>query len=99
MGSTKFPNLFKLSKEIWQWCEARNLWIFASYVNSKNNLADLESRLMPSETEWGLSEKAFLSVKQKFGSPNIDLFASNLNFKCKRCIVASRFSGLRSRCL
>ena len=54
MGSVKYPKFHSLAKKIWQWCEARNLWTFtlittftlvkASYVNSKNNLADLESR-------------------------------------------------------
>ncbi|KAJ8915436.1 hypothetical protein NQ315_003197 [Exocentrus adspersus] len=37
MGSVQFPKLNSLSRQIWQWCEARNLWVFASYVSSKEN--------------------------------------------------------------
>lgn len=28
MGSVQYPKLSKLCKEIWEWCEARHIWIF-----------------------------------------------------------------------
>lgn len=59
MGGIQFLHLNDLSRAIWQWCETRNLWIFASYVNTKNNFADFESRVVNPDTEWELSPKAF----------------------------------------
>lgn len=34
MGGIQFPHL---TKTIWQWCEKRNIWLFASYINTKDN--------------------------------------------------------------
>ncbi|CAG4957938.1 unnamed protein product [Colias eurytheme] len=35
MGGIQFPHLNELTRSIWQWCEERDLWLFASYINSK----------------------------------------------------------------
>lgn len=87
MGGIRFPKLTALCKEIWKWCEKRKLWIFATYIKSKENiLADKESRKLPKETEWGLAPWAFNKIKNNFGEINIDLFASNLNAKCKEYV-------------
>lgn len=84
MGSIQFPDLCSLSKQIWQWCEERNLWLFASYIPSKDNaMADAESRRLNFDTEWSLSYDAYESLTATFGTPEIDLFASYLNNKCK----------------
>lgn len=88
MGSVQFPVLNKLSTSIWQWCEARNIFIFASYIRSQNNVeADSESRrTLAQETEWQLSDTAFGKIVSSFGSPDIDLFASRANRKCHKYI-------------
>lgn len=87
MGSVKFPNLTALCKKIRQWCEARDLWIFASYVSSKENVdADSESRSISLDTEWELDNKAFNHIVDFFGAPEIDLFASNINSKCPKFV-------------
>ncbi|XP_076236334.1 uncharacterized protein LOC143180473 [Calliopsis andreniformis] len=53
MGGIQFKVLSKLSKEIWKCCESRNIWIFASYVRSRENvIADIESRRLEPETEF-----------------------------------------------
>lgn len=84
MGSIQFPGLCSLSKQIWQWCEERNLWLFASYIPSKDNaIADAESRRLSVDTEWSLSRNAFHQLTTVFGEPEIDLFASHINNKCK----------------
>ncbi|CAH0549561.1 unnamed protein product [Brassicogethes aeneus] len=84
MGGVRFPLLSNLSRDIWQWCEVRNIWIFASYIKSKHNVeADAASRELPAETEYELNQEVFLDIVEKFGSPDIDLFASRLNTKCK----------------
>lgn len=82
MGGIQFPHLNKVARDIWQWCERRNIWLFASYVNTKENCADAESRKINPDTEWELSDRAFQEIIDVFGSPDIDLFASRHNAKC-----------------
>lgn len=87
MGSIQHPELHYLTKNIWQWCETRNLFLVATYINTHENWeADFESRKAPSETEWALSPKAFLQIIKKFGKPEIDLFASSANNKCQKFV-------------
>lgn len=87
MGGIQFPILNGIAREIWQWCERRDLWIFASYIKSKDNvIADHESRVLEPETEFEISEKAFSEIINKFGQPDIDLFASRVNKKCKKYV-------------
>lgn len=86
MGSIQFPHLNKLTRSIWQWCEKRHLFIFASYVNTKENKADSASRIINPDTEWELSDEIFSSITQKLGKPEIDLFASRSNTKCEQFV-------------
>ncbi|XP_067204258.1 uncharacterized protein [Linepithema humile] len=82
-GSIQFPHLSAIAREIWQWCEDRNIFIFASYIASiENSIADTESRIADPDTEWSLSEGAFQEVLKTFGPFNVDLFASLINNKC-----------------
>lgn len=87
MGSVQYPHLHDLAKQIWQWSEQRNLWIFASYINTNDNWrADLESRILQPETEWSLADYAFLQIQEKLGIPQVDLFASKNNWKCEKYV-------------
>lgn len=82
-GSIQYPHLTSLAKEIWSWCEERNIFLFASYIASIDNyIADTESRCIEGDTEWSLSDEAFCHVEKIFGPFDIDLFASMLNAKC-----------------
>lgn len=83
MGGIQFPHLNDLTRSIWRWCEERNITIFASYVNTKNNWADAESRKVNPDTEWELSPNAFQTITRQLGYPTIDLFASRANAKCE----------------
>ncbi|XP_071575169.1 uncharacterized protein [Temnothorax nylanderi] len=59
-GSIKHHRLSAISREIWQWCEQRNIFLFASYIASiDNKIADEESRCLKVDSEWSLSEEAF----------------------------------------
>ncbi|KAG6438798.1 hypothetical protein O3G_MSEX000234 [Manduca sexta] len=83
MGGTRFPHLHSLARKLWQWCEERHIWVYASYISSKDNtIADLESRRPKSEIEWELCDKAYEMIVVKFGKPHIDLFANKFNAKC-----------------
>ena len=83
MGGIQYPKFNKLARQIWQWGEQRNIWLFASYIASKDNIeADKESRINNIDTEWELNEHAFNSIIKQFGVPKIDLFATRINNKC-----------------
>lgn len=83
MGGIKFPHLNDLSRNIWHWCESRKLFIYASYIQSKQNtVADTESRKTHPDIEWSLTNNDFNLIVNKFGIPDIDLFASRINKKC-----------------
>lgn len=56
MGGIQYEELSKIAKDIWKWCERRNIWIFASYIKSEeNSIADFESRRLERETEYELN--------------------------------------------
>lgn len=87
MGGIRFKYLNTLCQKIWHWCEARNLIIFASYIKSaENKEADACSRILHIETEWELNDIYFKQILQSFPEPNIDIFASRINKKCKTFI-------------
>lgn len=87
MGGIQYENLNRLARSIWEWCEQRNIWISASYINSEENIeADRESRRLEPEIEYMLSNSAFQKIVHKFGKPEIDLFASRVNKKCSRFV-------------
>lgn len=83
MGGIQYPNLNDISKTIWLFCEERNIWIFASYIVSKDNVdADKASRVKNVDTEWELADWAYGKVVKTLGLAEIDLFASRINKKC-----------------
>ncbi|XP_066596470.1 uncharacterized protein [Prorops nasuta] len=82
-GGVKFEHLNKLAREIWQWAEENDAWLLASYIPSKENKsADELSRISNMDVEWELASYYFDLIIQRFGEPEIDLFASQLNKKC-----------------
>ncbi|XP_061707802.1 uncharacterized protein LOC133518191 [Cydia pomonella] len=86
MGGIQFPYLNDLSRQIWQWCEMRDIILYASYVNTKDNRADEASRKSNPDTEWELSNQAFQTIVRRFGQPEIDIFASRSNTKCDKFV-------------
>lgn len=83
-GGVQFYHLNEIARDIWQWCEKRQLFVFASYMKSKENFeADEEYRRNNIDTEWSLAELAFRKIVRQFGQPYIDLFATRLNAKCR----------------
>ncbi|XP_046742941.1 uncharacterized protein LOC124409394 [Diprion similis] len=70
------------------WCEARQLWIYASYIASKENIeANRGSRVRNADTKWELSPDVFNRINNHWGTFQIDLFASRNNAKC--CMYCS----------
>lgn len=94
MGGVRFLHLHKLTRDIWAFCEKRNIYIYASYISSRDNeIADAESRRLHPDTEWELSNRAFESIVNNFGNPEIDLFATRLNTKCHKYVSWHRDPG------
>lgn len=82
MGGTKSISCNDVTSQIWAWAENRNIWLTASYIPGVLNLeADFESRNFSDNTEWGLNPKIFEKIVKTWGLPDIDLFASRLNYK------------------
>ncbi|XP_011858469.1 PREDICTED: uncharacterized protein LOC105556025, partial [Vollenhovia emeryi] len=84
MGGVKADHLHADAKKFWNWCERRKLWVLAEYIPSRENVeADTLSRIENLDIEWELSDYAFQGIIKSFGEPEIDLFASRINSKCK----------------
>lgn len=86
-GSVKFQSLNQATVELWQWCEAKGISVFAAYIASTENVeADEQSRSVTINTEYEIDNRSFQLIVQMFGSPEIDLFATRINAKCKKYI-------------
>ncbi|XP_071573676.1 uncharacterized protein [Temnothorax nylanderi] len=67
---------------------------FPNYIASKDNVeADIESRRLEPETEFALAQSAFCQIVSKFGNPEIDIFATRTNTKCKKYISWKKDPG------
>ena len=82
----KIQSLNDLAKEIWLWACERNIWLSATYVPGSQNVADSCSRLFQESAEWMLDTKLFIEIVQVFGKPDIDMFASRLNFQVEQYV-------------
>ncbi|ODM94400.1 putative enzymatic polyprotein, partial [Orchesella cincta] len=75
----------RIAKEIWRWCQNRNIWLYASYINTRENvIADAESRKEVDKNDYELDRKSFSYICSNFGMPELDLFASVHTKKCER---------------
>lgn len=77
--------LNKLAKQIWEWCETRNIWISVFHIPGiLNTRADKLSRLRQKcndDMEWALQEDTYQKISSKMGHCDFDLFASDKNHK------------------
>lgn len=86
MGGIQFQKLNALARRIWQWCEVRRIWLFASYIKSRENKeADQESRIKNMDSEWEVSNKALLNITESFGESDIDLCSQQEQTMHKIC--------------
>lgn len=57
MGGIKYPKLNAIAREIWQWCKDRNIFLYASYIESKDSHhAYIEYPKLFPETEWEVAD-------------------------------------------
>ena len=86
MGGRK-PLLNELAKQLWAWCEERNIWISVFHIPGRlNTRADELSRQKNrcnEDMEWALQQKVYQKISNKMGHSEVDLFASAKNYKNK----------------
>ena len=87
MGGTHSLMCNKLAKDIWIWCRSNNIWLSATHIPGITNVeADRTSRKFKDSSEWKLDPSVFERITEHWGKPNLDLFASHINFQFKHYI-------------
>ena len=82
MGGCKSSDCNDMAKTIWLWCVKNSIWISCAHIPGKFNIeADKKSRTFNDQLEWKLNETIFSKLVNNWGKPDIDLFASRLNFQ------------------
>ena len=85
-GGTKSWECLMVAKEIWSFCEERQIYVIATHIPGvMNEEADRLSRKFNEFTEWALPEKVFRDITHGL-TIDIDLFATRLNHKCKKYV-------------
>ena len=80
MGGRK-TYLNNLTREIWQWCMKRNLWLSACHLPGKSNVeADKLSIKLSNDMEWKLNVDIFEILQSRCGLFDVDLFVLRLNW-------------------
>ena len=84
----KIHTLNKLAIKIWDYCTSQNIWLTAVHIPGKcNKVADKMSREFDVNTEWSLSLNIFHLIEKQFDfCPEIDLFATRLNYKVDKYV-------------
>ncbi|OOZ38563.1 hypothetical protein BOW52_08340 [Solemya elarraichensis gill symbiont] len=85
-GGMESTELDVLSKQIWEWCLPRQIYISAIHVPGRLNTADFYSRNFSDSTEWMLKQDIFLRLCRHTFIPDVDLFASRLNKRLPRFV-------------
>ena len=88
MGGIVSEKCNDLSKQIWDLCIMENIWISAVHIPGKQNtIADFMSGFLNENTQWQLSPLILKKIVRTFDfEPEIDLFASYLNFQVENYI-------------
>ena len=87
LGSTS-SELFEVTKQIYEWAIPRNVQLSAAHIPGVENVvADRESRTHNPDMEWKIREDVFHKLCEKFGTPDIDLFASRLNHQLENYVA------------
>jgi hypothetical protein len=80
LGSTRGQVLNRICKLIETNCKLHNLQLLPQYIPGHMNvIADALSRTRPLPGEWKLDPSVFKRTCQKWGYPEVDLFATHLN--------------------
>ena len=85
----KKHKLMRLTNQMWEWAQNRNIWLSACHLPGHLNVtADEESRRQPiDDKEWSLKQSIFDQISQLWGPFDMDFFASRLNFKVSKYVA------------
>ena len=81
--------LNNLTREIWQWCMKRNLWLSAyiCHLPGKSNVeADKLSIILSNDMEWKLNVYIFEILQSRCGLFDVELFVSRLNWQVRKYV-------------
>ena len=95
MGGLKSRVCNEVTRQIIMWCMARHLTLSVSHLPGKPDVeADRVSSIFhKSNTEWSLAPSVFDELWAKWGEPDIDMFASRLNYKVSQYVAWKPDSG------
>ena len=81
---SRSPALHRKAVELWLWAHQYLLSLRALHIAGAQNFgADLMSRGGPRRDEWRLHPDIVRLIWQKFGTAQVDLFASRENTHCR----------------
>ena len=88
MGGTHSRDCNQITRETILWCKDRDISLTITHLPGKLNFeADKASREFHDDTEWSLDVQVYQTLVSRWGTPDVDLFASRLNAKIL-CYVA-----------
>ena len=80
MGGVKSQTCNDIVCRILDFCTKNQLWLSAAHIPGTVNIeADKQSRVLEDATEWKLNPALFQKIAEKFGKPDIYLFATRIN--------------------
>ena len=87
LGTSRSLSLLRVSEKIFQLAQERKVQLSASHIPGKINAwADALSRQATASVAWILKDSVFQELVQRFGLPEIDLFASAGDHKVQNFI-------------
>lgn len=88
MGGTEPVSCDKLATLIWHWSITQNIWISATYLPGRfNTVADTRSCKFNDNTDCVLNHGVFKDIVSRYGTPDMDLFASRINHQLPKYVA------------
>ena len=82
MGGLHSPTCNEIALSIWHWAKDRNIWLSTAFIlGVENTVADFHFRNFRDNTEWMLNPVVFKQLSALSFVPEVDLFASRLNYQ------------------
>ncbi|KAJ1195307.1 hypothetical protein NDU88_004588 [Pleurodeles waltl] len=80
LGGTRSRLPAEIAKEFWHFCLNQRISVIAEYIpGSINTAADWNSRFLRDGSDWMLNRSIFQALQSRWGTCQMDLFASRLN--------------------
>ena len=84
-GCFKNEDRNEFARRIWDFAKERNIWLSIEHIPGVENVeADEASRYFKDSAEWGITPMVRAAIFNRWGVPEIDLFATSRNRVLKR---------------